>query len=404
MVVLLVLVMVVPLCMSCGEDNGGKGKVKIILGENTDLSGPGSPAVITLHYCLQDMINYYNQNELIPGVEFSVVSWDNQYDPAREIPGYEWLKERGSDVIIVIIPTSGPLLKPFADKDHMPIASLSTHRDTFEPPGWVFNMSNSSDMEMKTLMKWLWENDWNQSEGPASIGLFGWSEPAIYAIEDAMDEYMADNPGQFTDSGTYIVPFGSYGFTAEVNALKDCDYIAPIGYPMPFFMRDYWEAGFSGATFIDPSMGAASYRGFFVDMIGYEGLNGVLTSNSSPFWSDDTPIIRLARELLDTYRPGQKDEVIYRGLAYCGGIQNLVATFQIISNAVEAVGAENFDGQAFYDAAVKYQTGGPLFEGYPQWQFTETKRYLVDDMIVSEFSKSAQDLVNISGWIPLITD
>jgi hypothetical protein len=260
-------------------------------------------------------------------------------------------------------------------------------------------------MEMKTLMKWIWENHWNQSQGPAKIGLWGWGEPAIYTIQVAMEEYIADNSGQFTDGGTCIVPFGSIVTSSDPYKLKDCDYITLLGFPMASFIKAYQDVGYSGATFIDPSMGAASYRGYFVDLIGYERLDGTLTSNSSPFWSDDTPIVNLAKELLERYRPGQAEEVIYAGLAYCGGVQNMVCTFQILINAIEAVGgAENFDGQAFYDAAVKFKTGGPLFEGYPQWEFTDTKRYLVDSVIISEFSASAQDLVSISGWIPLVTD
>jgi hypothetical protein len=96
--------------------------------------------------------------------------------------------------------------------------------------------------------------------------------------------------------------------------------------------------------------------------------------------------------------------VIYAGLAYVGGVHNLLNAFQILANAVEAVGAENFDGQAYYDAAIKFKTSGPMWEGYPQWEFTETKRYLVNSLIVSEFSAEVEDLVNLSGWLPLITD
>ena len=401
--VFLVLVMVVPLlCLSCGEEP--EEGVKITLGEITDLTGPGSPALVTLHYCLEDMVRYYNEEGLIPGVKMDIVTWDNKYDPSREVPGYEWVKERGADPIIVVIPTSGPVLKPFADRDHIPLIALSTHRDTFDPPGWVFNMSNSSDMEMKTLMKWIHEDHWT-GQGIPKIGLVGWNEPAIHEIKAAMETYIAANLDQFVDAGTYIVPFSTMMWSGEVEALKDCDYIAAVGFPMGAFIKAYQDAGHSKATFIDPSLGGSSYRGFLVDLLGYDRLDGTLTSNSAAFWSDNTPIVNLAKELLERYRPGQAEEAIYAGLAYCGGVQNLVCTFQIMINAIEAVGgAENFDGQAFYDAAIKFKTGGPLFEGYPQWEFTDTKRYLVDSVIISEFSASAQDLVNLSGWIPLVTD
>jgi hypothetical protein len=170
---------------------------------------------------------------------------------------------------------------------------------------------------------------------------------------------------------------------------------------MGSFIEEFQRRGYS-ATFIDASAGAASYRGFFVDMLGYDRLDGTLTSNSSAFWSDDTPIVSLAKELLDRYRPGQAEDIIYAGLAYVGGIGNLIATFQILQNAIEKVGAENFDGQAYYDAAVKYRIGGPLFEGYPEWGFSETKRYLVDHLLIQEFSAEDEDIVSLSDWLPLV--
>jgi len=408
----LVLVLIAVLGVSCGDDEE-EGVVTIRLGEITDLTGPGSPAVITLHWALEDMVKYYNENDLIPGVKMDIVSWDSKYDPSREIPGYEWVREKGADIIIVVIPTSGPLLKPFADKDKVPISSLSTHRDTLDPPGWVFNMSNSSDMHVKTLMKWIVENHWD-AEGIPKFGLAGWDEVMIRAIDDAMEEYSQDHSDQVEYVDPLFVPFGSQAWGGEVEKLKDCDYIATIGFPMAKFIEAFQLRGHD-ATFIDPSAGASSYRGFFVDLIGWEALDGTLTSNSAPFWSDDTPVMDLARELLDTYRPGQKEEVMWAGLAYCGGVHNLIYTFEILKNAIEEVGAENFDGQAFYDAAVEYTLGGPLFEGYyPEWGFTETKRYMVDHLLIQEYNAEVEDIVTVSGdvgkpgilddWLPLIVD
>jgi len=403
-VFLLILVLLIPLSLSCGERDE-PGVVTITIGEITDLTGPGSPAVITLHYCLQDMISYYNDEGLIPGVRLKMVAWDNRYDPSREVLGYDWAKGKGAKVIVVIIPQSGVMLKPYADRDRMPIVALSTHRDTLHPPGWVFNMSNSADMHLKTLLKWISEEHWNYAqEGRVfKFGLAGWSEPQILAIKKAIEEYVQDNPGQVDFVGSYIVPFGTMMWGHEVDALKGCDYICVMGYPMGSFMKRFQEKGYN-ATFIDPSAGAASYRGFLVDMLGYGALDGTLTSNSAPFWSDKTPITDLARELLQRYRPQQAEDVIYAGLAYVGGVHNLLNTFQILANAIEAVGPENFSGQAFYDAAITYKTSGTLWEEYPQWEFTETKRYLVNDVIISEFSAEAKDLVNLSGWLPLITD
>ena len=70
-----------------------------------------------------------------------------------------------------------------------------------------------------------------------------------------------------------------------------------------------------------------------------------------------------------------------------------------MKQATEEVGAENFDGQAFYDAAVKYKTA---WEGYPEWGFGETKRYLINDVQIFEWSAEADDLVRVSDWMPIV--
>jgi len=46
---------------------------------------------------LEDLVAYYNDSDLIPGVRLEVVVYDGQWDPARDIPGYEWLRGRGAD-------------------------------------------------------------------------------------------------------------------------------------------------------------------------------------------------------------------------------------------------------------------------------------------------------------------
>ncbi len=95
---------------------------------------------------------------------------------------------------------------------------------------------------------------------------------------------------------------------------------------------------------------------------------------------------------------------MYEGFVYAGGLQNLISVFQILQQAIEKVGAQEFDSQAFHDAAMHYKTEGALFEGYPQWSFSETKRYLVDHVAISEFSAEAGNFVWNGDWVPLLLE
>jgi hypothetical protein len=396
---LLVLVMLVPLSLSCGGEKEG---VTIRIGEHTDLTGPGSPAVVGLHYVLQDLVRYYNEEGLIPGVKLAVDSWDGKYDPSRDISGYDWLRGRGAKLIVSVIPHTGVDLKPFADRDKFPVCNLSTLKAMLEPPGWVFCLSNPNDWEMKTLLKWISENHWDYARGIPKVGFIGWSEPNGIDVEKGMDEYCQAHPDKFEWVGGSLPPMGVMAFSGDVNKLKGCDYLCAYGFPTGTIIGKYLDQGYR-ATFIDVGT-ATNYRGFLVDQLGYERLDGMLVGNVSLGWNDQTPIVNLAKQLLNRYRSGQAERIMYEGFVYAGGLQNLISVFQILQQAIEKVGAQNFDSQDFYDAAIHYETGGSLFEGYPQWSFSEAKRYLVDHVAISEFSAEAGNFVWNGAWVPLLLE
>lgn len=153
-----------------------------------------------------------------------------------------------------------------------------------------------------------------------------------------MEEYCQDHPDEFEWVGGFIEPVLTYTWSGPVEALKDCDY---------------------------------------------------LVSN-------------LANDLLSRYRAADKEETIREGSGYLGACHSMYAFFEILKNAVQETGAEGFDSQAFYNAAVEYTAA---WEGYPEWSFGEDDRYLVDQVAIYEWSEDADDLVIASdGWIDLLVE
>ena len=195
-------------------------------------------------------------------------------------------------------------------------------------------------------------------------------------------------------------------WSGEVEALKGCDYIEAKGFPTGAIINEFIDKGHrTNSKGIFDVGTSSSYRGFLVDLCGWERLDGLLTVNMSLMWNEPTRLVQLAKDLVHKYHPGEAEETMYAGLAYVGGILNLSATFAILEEAIAEVGAENFDGQAFYDAAIEYETGGLLWEGYPEgWGFSDTKRYLANHIATYEFSAEAEDLVWVGGWVPLVSE
>jgi hypothetical protein len=255
---------------------------------------------------------------------------------------------------------------------------------------------------MKTLMKWISENQWDYTKGIPKIGFGAYADPFAKELPKAMAQYCQDNPDKFEWGGSFTVPVGTVTFGAEVKKLKDCDYVASIGLALPYMLREARARGYT-QTFLD-SGGLASTLRWVLDLCGAESLDGTLTQNWTPIWGEPSPIVDLATECLRKYRPGQAEDIIQANSTYLGGWHEMVAVLQILQAAVEEVGAENFDNQAYYNAAIKYHTSGPLWEGYPQWGFSATKRYLNDDGLLYRFDAEAGKLVRVSDWLPLLTE
>ena len=104
----------------------------------------------------------------------------------------------------------------------------------------------------------------------------------------------------------------------------------------------------------------------------------------------------MARESLYQYRPSEAESIIRSGSSYINAYQNACAAFEILDRAIETGGT--LDGQSLYNAAVRFKTS---WEGYPEWGFTETKRYLVEDVEVYQWSAEVHDLVRVSDWLPV---
>lgn len=390
----LVLALIAVLCMGCGDDKEKEG-VTIVIGELIDLTGPASPAEIPLHHAIEDLARYYNEEGLIPGARLEVVTYDNQFNPARDIPGYEWCRDQGAKVIIGIHELTAETLKPFAERDKVPIGTVSYTDFAAEPPGWVFIFGSHISYQINTVLKWISEKHWDYSERLPRIGFYGWREPMNLNMERGMREYCQAHPDKFDWVGGFMSPVGTMSCDNEIEKLKDCDYINPYFFAGAFFMRDFRAKGYT-ATFISDS-GNVGYYEFYTDLCGWEALDGKLTCNIVPWWNEPSPTVDLAKQVSGRYHLGEGR----MGASYEGGFQIMYPFFETLRKAVEAAGAENFDGQAFYDEAVELKM---KWEGLHEWSFTDTKRYLIDHVAIHEWSAEAEDLVRVSDWIPLVIE
>lgn len=418
---LLVLLLAMPLLAACSNDETAAtstgnsigtpteassaaepvARLKITLGSLTDLTGLASQAFATVNAALEDMIRYYNEENLIPGVELEVLHYDGQYKPSRDIPGYEWLKERGVSLFVTGIPSTSVTLKSRADEEQRLIFSMSAFPDIEDPPGYVFAMNNDTINFGPTLLKWIAENDWDyQTNGPAKVGAAGWPGNYWETLWNGAEAYCAEHPEQFEWQGA-LLNSNSYDWSAEVYELRNVDYVLPPGAAIATFTRAYKQADGKGKLVMTDAH--VPFLGLTVETTGADFMDGWLLIMPSRWWDEDYDVPNLAKELLARYHSESEAEgIVATGGAYLTTVNQFYGMMQLLANHLNDVGPENFSQQTLYDAATAFSVE---FAGGQEFGFSDVKRTAWSNIGMYEFDGDTQSLVRADPeWLPLVSN
>ncbi len=373
------------------------GTVVITIGNLTDLSGPGADAMSYANMALDDMVEYYNEENLIPGVEFKIITYDEQLDPSRDVPGYERLKHDGADLIFTPVPSAAVILKPRLEEDKIVMFALAPTEQALSPPGYVFSPGSVlCKPQSYTLLKWIAENDPDFPEGrPAKVGGAFWAESYGASLLAGAKEYAHAHPDQYDWQGEYLTDF-TFNWLVEVEELKHCDYVIPP-VPMTQFVRQYREAGYDGKF-----IGFDAHLGFMgaLDIAGlWEEVDGMLLIKPGRWWNEEGEVIDLGKALMRDNHPGKVKDIMESGCGYLA-IYDVYVIFELISDAMETTGPANFSPQAIYDAAQSFSID---IEGC-EHSFNEIRRASSNCLGIYEFRGDEKDIFRIDPeWIPAIT-
>lgn len=374
--------------------------VEITIGNLSDLTGVGAGGFQIINMGINDMVDHYNDNNLIPGAKVKVVTYDGQYDPSKDIPGWEWLLERGADVIFAGPPHSAITLQSRADKNEVLLFTTSAGIDLFTGPGYLFSLASIPHYEAWTLMKWIAENHWDfEANGPAKIGGAAWDSAAQTAFFDGMEQYAVAHPDQFEFVGGYRTPTGTFTWEPEVQALKDADYVYPCTACLAGFAKEYRNTG-GRATLIGSGNHVAIMQ-LLHDARAWDEIDGMLYVLANKWWTDEGDVVETSKELLYAKHPDSAEEIIRTGVGYLT-IYMPYIMLEIIRDAAETVGPENIDSHALYESAESFSMTA---DGMDLYSFAgKTIRSVSNYYIVLEAKASEKDLFSVSDWIPIVIE
>ncbi len=373
-------------------------RVIITIGNHTDLTGVAANAMSVITMALKDTADYYNEQNLIPGVTIKVIDYDNQYDPSKDMVGYEWLKQNGADVIFSGVAATGLTLKPILEDDKTVMIMMSPNTDAFVPPGWVFALGNALyEEQIYTLLDWIANNDPDfPTDRPAKIGGAMFGESAGIAILTAAEEYAEANPEEYEWVDGFLTDF-KFIWQAEAELLKDCDYVFPT-VPPPPFVTAYQDVDGKG-KFLGTDAHVA-----FMGMVGkadlWEAMDGMYVVRPFSWWTDDGVYMDLTRDILNENHTDSADEIMQEGVGYLT-VMPAVMLLEAIKGTVEEVGAANFASEHLYDYLIDFSME---FDGCHH-SFSNTKRTSNDYLNIHELDAERKDLFRAhEEWIPIVNE
>lgn len=364
--------------------------VTITIGNFTDKTGVASGALGVIDMALEDLVGYHNEQNLIPGTTLEILSYDGQWKETEHVPGYEWLRQHGADLIWTPAPPAVETLKPIVDNDEFMLFAATANVDLKElEGGYVFSLGITPEYEAYTLLKWIAENDPDfPRDRPARIGGAAWLDGYSKIWYEAVENYAGVHPDQYEWVNGYLSEF-SFVWDVEVEGLKDCDYVY-IPAPMHMFARQYRDAGHT-AKFIGTDVQAA-FLGSIDNADLWNEIDGSLFIRASQWFNEKGTIINLANQLLVENHPDTAEETRRVGSGYLA-IQQEYLMLEIIKKTVETVGPENFTSQALYDAANSFAFSLDGLQNFAT--FDEAKRYAQNYYGIYQIKADGKDMFRI---------
>ncbi|MDM8001276.1 MAG: ABC transporter substrate-binding protein [Dehalococcoidia bacterium] len=352
LILLAALLVAVPALAGCGGKTEGKANT-ILLGIMADFTGTAGTAMQpTIAACEEYLTKVVpNSDNPFEGVKVRFTRFDTQLDYSKVTGGYEELKSRGVDMMIIMNAQDKELLGDRPEEDGIPVIGTmglqSMLADEWSITTWS-PIQTQGEVEMLFIM-----DDWDYEGTGRSprVGHVGYTLVSSTYYQEGINKVRNAYPDKFEWVGFERGALGNVVWNAEVGRLKNCDYIivSTAGAMVSSFVRQARFGGYTG-KFITGMEGFPGFWPLVVsEMAGsLDKLYGCYYVSWWPWWDEDVPIIQECKDYINKYHAADADLLLHSS-AVISGFELGKAIEMAIRYAVDTVGAENVSRAALKD-------------------------------------------------------
>jgi branched-chain amino acid transport system substrate-binding protein len=318
---------------------------------------------------LNDSIAEINAAGGICGAEIVLDLTDTQYDPEQEIATYQIKREADPPPVSISTYGSGATvaLKDMLIEDKIPNLAAGLNAQGFYVPrnGYTVGVAPIYSDQFAGFLKWLSEN-WDdvKPEGAGDeivVGVVGWEGP--FGAGATTPEALA-----FAESvGVTVLPLETYAISAEADLVTPLQSLAVQGANVIYVQSlgfgtaqaigtlhalEMWDSMLVGGVNWSINQDVLNVLGENAPaMIGYYGVFPWL-------WWNDTEVEGVQKALAAFEAGGYPESD--KGVSYLFTYAGMYAWAEIVEKAIDDVGFENLNGEAFMNAFLEMGTVSAL--------------------------------------------
>lgn len=397
--VFMTFIMVAAICvvapLSCGGSTTTAGDV-IHIGWLGDASGPAQAAMEPVRSGLLDYLAMAEEEGLLGDTEIKVSYYDTRTDYGRVPIGYNQLKNKGVDFMLIPNPSEIECILDRLEADKMPVMTSVSINSILDHP-WVFCHMMLIEDQTDIIFKWITEDwDYDAMGRNPKVAHVGSDSLSSISAQAQVDRFLAANPGVIDFKGARQAPMTATTWAGEVVFAQDADYVmtSMVATGTATFIKELRAKG-STAKLVSGTSSIPGYWNLIQSVVPAEQLGKTIHMHAIP-WVGDGQFATEYRAGIAKYHTASYAEYEGGQSSYPTGWAVGIWLVDVVQRASE-VGRENLDGSKLRDLLEETDI---TLEGWGSpWKLSPEEHVCAKSGMLFEWKVDQAEWVAVSDWI-----